>query len=97
MKPPSPTVRDRVVMTAAKIVLEPIFESDFLPSSFGFRPKRSAQSRPSRSSVGRPTGVAEWVLDADIKALLGCPIHTASLVDGLGFEQGRIGVGNLYS
>jgi retron-type reverse transcriptase len=37
-----PTVRDRVVMAAAKIVLEPIFEADFLPSSFGFRPKRSA-------------------------------------------------------
>ncbi len=37
-----PTVRDRVVMTAAKIVLEPIFEAQFLPSSFGFRPNRSA-------------------------------------------------------
>ena len=37
-----PTVRDRVVMTAAKIILEPIFEAAFLPVSFGFRPKRSA-------------------------------------------------------
>lgn len=37
-----PTVADRVVMTAAKIVLEPIFEADFSPVSFGFRPKRSA-------------------------------------------------------
>lgn len=37
-----PTVRDRVVMTAAKIVLEPIFEADFLPVSHGFRPSRSA-------------------------------------------------------
>jgi RNA-directed DNA polymerase len=34
---------DRVIMTAAKIVLEPIFEADFHPVSFGFRPKRSAQ------------------------------------------------------
>jgi RNA-directed DNA polymerase len=37
-----PTVADRVVMTAAKLVLEPIFEADFLPVSYGFRPKRSA-------------------------------------------------------
>jgi RNA-directed DNA polymerase len=37
-----PRVRDRVAQTAAKLVLEPIFEASFLPSSFGFRPKRSA-------------------------------------------------------
>src|SRR3954453_6989473 len=37
-----PTVADRVVMTAVKIVLEPIFEADFSPVSFGFRPKGSA-------------------------------------------------------
>jgi hypothetical protein len=37
-----PTVADRVVMTAAKLVLEPVFEADFLPVSYGFRPKRSA-------------------------------------------------------
>src|ERR1051325_5497187 len=37
-----PTVRDRVVQMAAKIVMEPIFEADFQASSFGFRPKKSA-------------------------------------------------------
>ena len=37
-----PTVRDRVVQAAAKVVLEPIFEADFRDSSYGFRPKRSA-------------------------------------------------------
>jgi RNA-directed DNA polymerase len=37
-----PSVRDRIVQAALKIVLEPIFEADFLPCSFGFRPKRSA-------------------------------------------------------
>lgn len=37
-----PTVRDRVVQTAAKLILEPIFEADFLECSFGFRPERSA-------------------------------------------------------
>ena len=38
-----PTIRDRVVQTATKIVLEPIFEADLEPSAYGYRPKRSAQ------------------------------------------------------
>ena len=38
-----PTVRDRVVQMAAKLVIEPIFEADFQPCSYGFRPKRSGQ------------------------------------------------------
>ena len=38
-----PSIRDRVVQTAAKIVLEPIFEADLEPSAYGYRPKRSAQ------------------------------------------------------
>ena len=38
-----PTIRDRVVQTAAKMVLEPIFEADLEPSAYGYRPKRSAQ------------------------------------------------------
>ena len=62
-----PTVRDRVVMTAAKIVLEPIFEADFAPSSFGFRPKRSAHMAIEAIRVEANRG-ANWVLDADIKA-----------------------------
>ena len=38
-----PTVRDRVVQAALKLVLEPIFEADFQPCSYGFRPRRRAQ------------------------------------------------------
>ncbi len=38
-----PTIRDRVVQTAAKLVLEPIFEADWEPNAYGYRPKRSAQ------------------------------------------------------
>jgi RNA-directed DNA polymerase len=62
-----PAIADRVIMTAAKIVLEPIFEADFHPVSFGFRPKRSAQQA---LEVVRQTanGGRGWVLDADIKA-----------------------------
>jgi RNA-directed DNA polymerase len=62
-----PTVADRVVMTAAKIVLEPIFEADFSPVSFGFRPKRSAHQALEAVRVVANRG-ADWVLDADIKA-----------------------------
>jgi group II intron reverse transcriptase/maturase len=62
-----PTIADRVIMAAAKIVLEPIFEADFHPVSFGFRPKRSAhqalEAVRQTANKGR-----EWVLDADIKA-----------------------------
>jgi group II intron reverse transcriptase/maturase len=62
-----PTVADRVVMTAVKIVLEPIFEADFAPVSFGFRPRRSAhqalEAVRQAANMGRM-----WVLDADIKA-----------------------------
>src|SRR6202043_2882456 len=38
-----PTIRDRVAQTAAKLVLEPIFEADLEPNAYGYRPKRSAQ------------------------------------------------------
>ena len=62
-----PCVADRVVMTAAKIVLEPIFEADFSPVSFGFRPKRSAHQALEAIRVSANRG-NDWVLDADIKA-----------------------------
>jgi group II intron reverse transcriptase/maturase len=62
-----PTIADRVVMAAAKIVLEPIFEADFAPVSFGFRPKRSAHD--ALEAVRRAANQGRvWVLDADIKA-----------------------------
>src|SRR5206468_11889333 len=62
-----PTVRDRVVQAAAKVVLEPIFEADFRASSYGFRPKRSAHQAGEqvRQAVNRG---ANWVVDADIEA-----------------------------
>ena len=62
-----PAIRDRVVMAAAKIVLEPVFEADFLPVSFGFRPKRSAHDALGVIRVEINQG-RHWVLDADIKA-----------------------------
>jgi RNA-directed DNA polymerase len=69
-----PTVGDRIVMTAAKIVLEPVFEADFDPVSFGFRPKRSAQQALETVRVAGNQGRV-WVLDADIKACLDASSH----------------------
>jgi group II intron reverse transcriptase/maturase len=60
-----PAVRDRVVQTAAKIVIEPIFEADFRGCLFGFRPKRSAHALDAiRREVMRGR---RWVVDADIR------------------------------
>ena len=71
-----PVVRDRVVMAAAKLVLEPIFEADFKPVSFGFRPKRSAFDALDviRREVHRGH---EWVLDADVADCFGSIDHDA--------------------
>jgi len=62
-----PTVADRVVMAAARIVLEPIFEADFDPASYGFRPRLSAHHalETVRTTVNRGR---VWVLDADIQS-----------------------------
>ena len=62
-----PTVRDRVVQMAAKIVVEPIFEADFLPSSYGFRPKRSATQALEAIREAGNRG-RNFVVDADIRA-----------------------------
>jgi RNA-directed DNA polymerase len=71
-----PCVRDRVAMTAAKLVLEPVFEADFLPVSFGFRPKRSAHQALEAIRVEANRG-AEWVLDADVRDCFGSIDHDA--------------------
>src|SRR6266568_1769094 len=71
-----PTVRDRVVMTAAKIVLEPIFEAQFLPVSFGFRPNLSAHDALEAVRTKANRG-AEWVLDADLTDCFGSIDHDA--------------------
>ncbi|MDQ6725926.1 MAG: group II intron reverse transcriptase/maturase [Actinomycetota bacterium] len=65
-----PTVRDRVCQAAAKIVLEAIFEADFLPCSFGFRPKRSATDALEAIRVAFPRG-RQFVLEADIRNFFG--------------------------
>ena len=62
----NPTVRDRVVQTATKLILEPIFEADFLDSSFGFRPGRSAHQALDSIRQALASGRKD-VYDADLK------------------------------
>jgi len=60
-----PTIRDRVVQTAAKLLLEPIFEADFDPNAYGYRPKRSAQDAIRKVHELLREGYTD-VVDADL-------------------------------
>jgi RNA-directed DNA polymerase len=69
-----PTIADRVVQAALKLVLEPIFEADFLPVSYGFRPRRRAHDAIAEIQMFGSRGY-QWVLDADIEACLDALSH----------------------
>ena len=70
------TITDRVVQASLKLVLEPIFETDFLPCSYGFRPNRRAHD--AVAEVRHFTSHSyEWVLEGDIKACFDEIDHTA--------------------
>lgn len=73
-----PALRDRVVQGALKLVLEPIFEADFLPCSYGFRPKRRAHDAVAevRHFTSRSY---EWIVEGDIKACFDEISHSALL------------------
>ena len=75
-----PTVRDRVVQAAAKIVLEPIFEADFLPCSYGFRPRRSATMAKERLRTGFIEG-DQFVVEFDIANFFGEIDHERLLTE----------------
>ena len=60
-----PTIRDRVVQQALKLVIEPVFEADFCDSPYGFRPKRSAHNAVDAISKALLTGHCQ-VIDADL-------------------------------
>jgi group II intron reverse transcriptase/maturase len=60
-----PTVRDRVVQAAVKIVIEPVFEADFLPCSFGFRPKRGAHDA-LQVLIDETWRGRRWIVETDI-------------------------------
>jgi RNA-directed DNA polymerase len=71
-----PTVADRVVQAALKLVLEPIFEQDFQPCSYGFRPNRRAHDALAEiHHFGSHKYL--WVLEGDIEACFDCIDHSA--------------------
>lgn len=73
-----PTVTDRVVQQSLKMVLEPIFEADFLPVSYGFRPRRRAHDAVAEIHFLAGRGY-RWVVDADIEGCFDNIDHTALL------------------
>jgi RNA-directed DNA polymerase len=75
-----PTVRDRVAQQAAKLVLEPVFEADFMPCSYGFRPKRSATQAMERLRTGFIEG-CQHVAEFDIRSFFGEISHERLLAE----------------
>lgn len=75
-----PTVRDRVAQQAAKLVLGPIFEADFLSWSYGFWPRRSATHAMERLRVGFIEGYT-WIVEFDIRNFFGEIDHERLLVE----------------
>ena len=76
-----PAIRDRVVQGALKLILEPIFEADFQPGSFGYRPKRTAHDaikRVAEAIVQRKTRV----LDFDLRSYLDRASYCHPLYEG---------------
>jgi len=71
-----PTARDRTVQAALKLVLEPIFEADFKPCSYGFRPRRRAQDAIAEIHQFASRSY-EWVLEGDIEACFDMIDHPA--------------------
>jgi RNA-directed DNA polymerase len=74
-------LRDRIVQTAAKLVLEPIFEAGFCPTSYGFRPGRRAQDaiEEVRFFIHAPRSY-EWVIEGDVEDCFG-QIHQGLLME----------------
>lgn len=73
-----PTAGDRVVQASLKLVMEPIFEADFKPCSYGFRPNRRAQDAIAEIHyLANPTRKYEWVFEADITACFDEIKHSA--------------------
>jgi group II intron reverse transcriptase/maturase len=74
-----PSIRDRVIATAAKLVLEPIFEADFQECSYGFRPKRNAIM--ALEAIRKSANAGNWfVVDADVRAFFDTVDHWKLLV-----------------
>src|SRR3954465_5259139 len=82
-----PTIRDRVVQTAAKLVLEPIFEADLDPAAYGYRPKRSGTDAIKQVHALLCRGYTE-VVDADLSRYLDAATHCTPVHAGCSKSPG---------
>ncbi len=82
-----PAIRDRVVQGALKLILEPIFEADFQPGSYGYRPKRTAHQAVNRAAQAIVEGKTR-IIDIDLRAYLDrvsyCPLVHESCSNSAG-------------
>jgi RNA-directed DNA polymerase len=90
-----PALRDRVVQAALKLVLEPIFEADFKPCSYGYRPGRRTQDAIAEIHYLTSRSY-EWVVEGDIKACLEPSSHCLSVHGGC-VKQGAFGLWDQYA
>jgi RNA-directed DNA polymerase len=85
-----PVIRDRIVQTALRSVIEPIFEADFAESSYGFRPKRSTKDALRRVQGLLDEGRA-WVVDVDIQRYFDTISHELLMAEiGKKIADGRV-------
>src|SRR5580704_14088595 len=84
-----PSIRDRVVQGALKLILEPIFEADFQPGSFGYRPKKSAHAAIQRVSKAILEGKT-YVIDFDLRSYFDTVRHHIVLEKVSGKSRKRI-------
>jgi group II intron reverse transcriptase/maturase len=75
-----PTIRDRVVQMAAKMVIEPIFEADFRECSYGFRSKKNAHQ--SISKLRKDSRDAYWIVEVDLEGYFEAINHEKAHEDG---------------
>jgi RNA-directed DNA polymerase len=83
-----PTIRDRVVQGALKLILEPIFEADFQSGSYGYRPKRSAHEAVDRVAEAIVQGLTR-IIDLDLRAYFDSVQHSLLLEKVAGRVQDR--------
>ena len=90
-------LRDRIVQMAAKLVLEPIYEADFCPTSYGFRPRRRAQDaiEQVRFFIHAPRSY-EWVIEGDVEDCLEPSSHCERVHGGC-VEEAGFGLWDQYS
>ena len=69
-----PTIKDRVVEGALKLILEPIFEADFMPGSFGYRPKKNPAEAVERIAEATIKGKTR-IIDVDLKSYFDSIVH----------------------